>query len=570
MSDEAAPASSSGAAGAGNGPAAKKRRMMEGMSVAGSSNKYLAVAPRPKLYHRVFKTPNTNISSEAMTIQFQVQAADTEIIRFTDDPFILLFNIKRRNPDYRAGGLQPKYIFVMPQELEPAIYINPLLGGRTFFSNIEVVLDGTRIELPLLSDQGMHFQVLNRLFCTDGVRKDKYGDFLYWISTDEERTHSAAVPAEEGFPELPILFKVPPRVSPSRPVKGETPDQEKARLDRDERLRRPIPYEPPPFKAYVPAKPLYRHPQLIKVMNSLAFEAKEDSNPAMIMVGFDCIPPISMQCNALRMITKQKIENSYLHPGIKVDFTLTKTKELDACIERASVSDDEYFDENGVIPDPEELKVEFVGMFLAYESCILEDQLIAELKKATNRYYIDWPHMRTNDLAHGVMYDEQRLILPAGTKVVYLCFLYEPQIVLKAKRNSYLSTRYTFPPFLQELHLKLVGKEGLIFKEGFQGLTMEARKSVSLKLYHADLVRKGLYSRHFDYFCPRQTSGFGYDQAIVMDLSHYKLEDTSELTVVLKYKDTTARPRWFLRTYPVTQGMLEYSEKSKWSSKENV
>ena len=125
--------------------------------------------------------------------------------RFPEDPFLVQYNAKSLNPNYDpqgAGNDRYQYHFLHPQtENEAPYHINPFLRGRTFFSKVEVAIDGVSIEGPQLEDLGCHYQALNRLFCGESLRRGKYSEYTQWFSKRTEvgyRKRVAGVAADQA------------------------------------------------------------------------------------------------------------------------------------------------------------------------------------------------------------------------------------------------------------------------------------------------------------------------------------------------------------------------------------
>lgn len=473
--------------------------------------------------------------------------------RFPEDPFTLLLEAKIPNPSIQTSGndavAKMATHFIQPEKLNPPIYVNPLLGGTCFFRKCDVSLD----RIPIQSNNfepndHLHYQALHRLFCSEGLRKEKYGKPLTWLSHPAEKAYADAVTEVPAVPALPVI--------------GDRAAQAGV--------------------AYVAGKPVYRHPNLVKAMESLVFEGKGTSQPAAFSFGFDGVFPLSCQSNALRQITRQKIDNGVLHPGMEFSISLLKQKPFEAAVENANVTDDAYFGIGGQAIDDAAVAAPFIrnvtftvkGLFLTYESIILEspDQL-ERLKRTVMRYYCDVALYRNNNLTPNVQYDRQLVSVPAGARLLYLAFLFEPQILYGARKNSWLSARYRFPPGLDTVQLTMTGRDGLIFKDGLQGLGVRGgRSSPSLRTYVRDLVRKGLYSRDFDaFFPPHDVSPHGYDQALLVDLTPYKIKEGTVLTVDMTYQPTQGSPvGWYLRSYHVLQRQMDYSEKTRWSYRDIV
>jgi hypothetical protein len=470
----------------------------------------------------------------------------------------VLFELKKPNPAHVPGAAPPGNLpmhFIEPAILQPPIYINPLLGGSTFFSKCDRTIDGIPIQDSNFDGgQEMLYHAANRIFTSDAVRKEKYGDPLVWISNRSERDYTEAVDEVQGKPDIPAIPAGPNGIPPAIPAQAATP--------------------------WVVGRPIWRHPNLAKAMDPIIFDSAGQSQPGMLSFGFDGCFPFSCQNNTLRQLTGQKLENGFLHPGVEFTFCLHRREPLLAAVERANITDAMYFGEeaiaNNLVTGQNRInscELTIKAVFLNYESVFLKSsEQIERFRKSTSRYCADIVLYRQNNLASGVLHDTKLISLPAGTKLVYLMWIYEAQITYGAQRNSYLSARFRFPPLLEQLNLTLTGMDGLLVKSGLSNLgRKEGRGSVSLKIYHEDLMRKAIYTKPFDSFFPpwRPDDGgnLGYDQIIVLDLTPYNIPEGAELSVQMTY-NTLARQRWYLRSYHIKQRIFEYNERSKWTFKD--
>jgi hypothetical protein len=89
-------------------------------------------------------------------------------LQFSDEPFTMTLKATVNNPTYaaaavvRVGGVDVPDLanraqrhFIDPLELKPPVYLNPLLGGASFFSKMDVMIDDQKISSDSLEDR--HF-----------------------------------------------------------------------------------------------------------------------------------------------------------------------------------------------------------------------------------------------------------------------------------------------------------------------------------------------------------------------------------------------------------------------------
>jgi hypothetical protein len=417
----------------------------------------------------------------------------------------------------------------MPQNLEPPIYLDPFVKAGGLFSRLEVTLDGVRIAGPSLEECSGHYQHVNRLFCTEKIRREKFGDQIFWMSNSNDKKYVQGQDAVQG---------------------NANPYRYTAKVDQ------------------VISK------NLKACMKPLMFEAADVSQPNVSTFGSDAFFPLSTQCNSLRTITGQKNSNSFLHPTLKASFALVKAgPDITACIERADVSDTEFFSDVGGITAPAlhpAVTVTIKSVTLFYQSLTLADPLeIAKHQTKVLKYYCDLPTHRTNTLATGTTHDVQKVLITPGSRLLYLFFVKESQYRPESRANSFFSCRFKFPPGLDQLHLNLLGRENLIFARGFQGLgSTKCRNSPSARTYVTELQKAGLYSKGMDdFFPPSHADTHAYDNVILIDLFPYAsaLKEMATLEVILTYSEA-AKLGWKLKTICVSQVIHEWNPEKKWTS----
>ena len=470
--------------------------------------------------------------------------------RIKDDPFHLTFELKHKNPTYTAGaaaGGEDSFTsrLVQPQDHQPAVYIDEYTAGQFAFVKADVTLDGIKIDSGNMEDQAIHYQKLNRVFTTDRVRRAKYGRSMKGVANSLERVIANPVTAIEGIPIRPAIAG-----------------------DNNAVLQTAVANLTP----YRPAKARYTHPSILKAMQPIVYDGVQTSQPTVMTLGMDGIWPLSSSSNALLATTSQANGCGFFPPGTKINITLFRRRTVSEAIERVAVTDTLYFGGADLADNlkEDELTIEFKSIEFGYETCVLaaaDD--IAKITKSDLKYYHDTPLMRTNQLLYNCMFEQVKVVLPRGTRFLYLLFLKDVQIAANARKHNYISTRHRFPPGLSSLKCNLLGKDGIVLKEGLVGMGVaDGRASLSLRTFHANLVRKGLYEREFDdFFPPWRNNALGHEQAVPIDLTpyneHFKT-DPVNLVVQLKY-DAVAIERWNLRSYALVQRCYTFSPRSRWT-----
>ena len=390
------------------------------------------------------------------------------------------------------------------------------------------------------------------MHCSDRHRREKYGTNPVWASTTAETRTRAATLLQHGRPKLDkVQITANPEVIAMAPWNADRAEQ-----------------------SYNPALPVYRHPVLELLHRSVTYEAPEASRPNLIRMGLDGIFPFYSQCDALAEMFGSSRPTGFIHPNCKLHFTLHRRSPIFALLERPSVGDNAYFHTGqapAAIDAPVVIAVFIKSIKLAYEEIIIDDpQVLAAFRRGSG-YYIDVPVSRRNNLMTNVLTDCQKISLPPNTKIVYLVYLYESQIShgVRDAGASWMSGRLRFVPNLLKLDLSLVGKEGIVMKDGFHDMgTEDARKSTSLRAYFDGLVSRNLTSKTFDSFCPRTVDGISYIQSLLLDFSMYDMRETSELQAFHTYTGTGAPPGWSVMCIAVVQRVLTYDEKLLWIMKD--
>jgi hypothetical protein len=520
---------------------ANKRAALPGL-LGGSSAKYPSTFPKTKRTTVVFVQPTGGFQEASPTVRFDIKLAPNEIARFSDEPVTVEFTAKMPNPDHQAGSRDADRMdplqYTQPHQELPPYYLNPNLKGASFFSKVEINLDGQQVVTSEnLEDRCFLYQNLHRVFTNDSIRKRKYGERGHWISTTLEKTIEPGVVERAGTAITTALLVAGPMI-------------------------------PVPAREAVPAK---IPKALSRAMESLQFDGKRTSLTQVVTAGWDSTFPFSVQNNALESLTKRKIENPYLPPGCQVAVTLHKRNPLWALIERANVTDAQYWHNTAACPARTPVTVTIVSVSLAYESTIVENEAhLASLTNSERVYAVDVPIMRMTLCDSPSKYDEKTFSLPKNCKIIYLSWVHQDQFNLNETLNKYLSARSRFPPNLTQVDFSIPGKEGLLSADGIKNLGIDTGfNSPSLRAYHRKLFQDGVYDKDFDSFSPNRVGeNISFDQAIVLSLKDHEIGEGTQLKVTMRYSDTLSQPRWHLNAFCVVQRQLECSTKKIWTWKD--
>jgi hypothetical protein len=450
------------------------------------------------------------------------------------------------NPNFNAQGnvaananVRFPRLFIQPQLLNPGVFHSKHLNAQIFYSKCDVTLDLQRVDGSENMDQcWWQWQEIHRLFTTDLVRKQRYGASYKYISNTAEMEARPAVQAVQAADAQP----------------------------------------------YVPGQPLYRHPNLIEAQNAFTYDTVGKAPGSMVStlsLSFDGVFPLYAGSNQLRAINRVRNTSSYLHPGATVDITLHQRPDLKCMIERLIENNDNVYwqvvapgGQPAAIP-PEaadaNYSVEIHGISLWYHSIILEDpRLVEKIMGSTISYPVDAICPKLNELSPGVMESSCEVALPRGTRLIAICFYHEIQLMQNAVANGWMSPRMRIPPGLDSVQLSLTGKAGIIMQNGIRQL-QRPRNSHSLREYHAELCRQGLYDKPFDDFCPPARGGIGFNFCILADVSpyHKSLSEIAYMTALLKYTEPS-QPRWRMRTFCLVQRVFSWNSREHWMWKDVI
>lgn len=472
------------------------------------------------------------MASEGLFSSVEVKLMALFSFRFPEDPLVIDFTFTRHHAGYDALAIAGDNMFqdlnLQPELLAPPVFINSHLQGQTFYARATISMDNQNVPSGDMSACQFQYQVCNRTFSNAETRRERFGRDYLWPSNTSQIAFTAEV--EEEQPDL---------------LNNNT---------------------------YTPGRPVWRHPNLVHCMDVLTMPARGKTVCTM-RAGFDGVWPLSTQNCALAILNKKKNGPSFLRPGLTIDVTLEQRAPLNVCVERAGVADQAYYQTmiNPVVLalDGGAYDIRIKRVALVYESMILED--VKEIERINNsiiEYPADVPYFNNNDLAGGIMTQTLQVSLPRGTKFLYLFFNHECQKVANAYENSWMSSKFTFPPNLSEIHLSLVGKEGLLFKSGLVDLD-KGNASHSLRMFHAEMRRKNIYTPEFDTWVPK--TGKGYDLVLPISLESYHkdLREISNMTVRLNYK-APSQARWSLRSVAVVQRLYCWDAKTKWSWSDKI
>jgi hypothetical protein len=231
-------------------------------------------------------------------------------------------------------------------------------------------------------------------------------------------------------------------------------------------------------------------------------------------------------------------------------------------LEKSGISDTAYYSGAAQADLNPQVTIKIIDMTLAYESMTVDRGQVAHIKAQTHNYFFDAPIWSRHLCADGSATDVADILMPAGTKLVYLFWTMQDQTIWNERKKSFLSTRLRFPPNNIHVRLDLPGVEGVVFKSGLFNLGVaEGYTSQSLRTYHADLIRKKCYSKTFDEFFPpwRGETVLGYDSILLADMIPYDIQKPTILKVNSTYVADYLPKKWELNAFCIVQNHITYS-----------
>lgn len=398
--------------------------------------------------------------------------------------------------------------------------------AASFFGKISISMNNQNIPGGDMSNSIWQYNCVNRVMMSSEQRLLKYGsDYVYPSNTSELASEAA--------------------VAEQQPTQANN-------------------------LTYIAGSDVYRHPALAACQEPLVMTAR--GNTVCTVVGtLEGCWPLSTQNNALASLNKVTNSSSFLPAGATVEISLEQRAPLWSLIDRADTNDANYYHTANlpVLVAVQPYDVTIKKITVLYESMVLQDpHEISRLENSLLQYVVDVPHLGNCDLMPGISQQSVTVSIPRGTKLVYIYFCHEVQKMAGASPNSWMAGRFTIPPGLSELHLDITGRDGIVMKSGFQQLD-SPHHSHSLRAFHADLLKNGLYSKDYATWMPK--TGIPYDFILPIDLGpyHKSLQEISTMTARLVYA-TPARTRWSLRSISVVQRMYSWDSTNKWSWRDRI
>jgi hypothetical protein len=433
-------------------------------------------------------------------------------LRFPENPFLVKYKATYTNPnitvadpvDLTVERQNPTH-YLRASTFLPGVYFDPYLDFANVFSKIEIFINDERMEPPDLDQFTFIYQAHNRRFTTSQYCHEKYGrDFVrFGVNTDRE---AATVNT--------LATKAP----------------------------------------------------LLQASQSLNFDDWGATTPILSSFGFDGHFPLSSQSNILAILMDKSVPNGYLRPLTEVRIELYKRDPLDCCIESMSYLNTAYMGEANIIGANRRPAINLVieDISLVYQSLLPNPRDADLYHRASLKYYVDVPKFHYSSVEPSTRSSQHNFRVEAGTKAIILGWATNSQMWYNSASGKNLSARSRFIPNCKEVKMRMNGKEFLMFQDGLQDLgTSDGNTSVSCMTYHQYLVRKGLYDRPFEAMFPRGLLLSSHDQAIILDLTDYKLDQPSDLWISATYSNDLSPKGWNIYCITLQQYLYKQDQNLK-------
>jgi hypothetical protein len=474
----------------------RRKRYLEGIS-HGLASRYPSTSPKPDLITRKICW---SADPDGSTVEIRLKTPINEFVRFPEECFVMLYRFLLQNPRYEPGHAEAyrrhPYLpyrrnIVAPAELEPDIdrnvFLNPLIGFRAFFNRIDVNIDGIRLEDSNMDPiMAIHYQALNRLLCSEGLKRAKYPDPIRVIR------HMADLVA--GTESL---------------ASAEAP---------------------------------------------LVYPADIDCGAVPLRLGYfgiDGCFPFGTQNNTLRQLTKTKFDQCFFKPGTEFTFILHRTNPARTFLDSNRPTFTQFF-YSQALPDAAQngcnFRLETTRLGLVYESLILDrnPEAKAKLISLNSKMVCDKPYYRIANITAFLQYQVLKFPIERHTRLLYFVFLTTSQIKNDSREGSFCGTRYHFLDRLTNMKFRLTNYEGLVNYEGVEtpgpNDNADHARSFGLRLLHGEMFKNGLTNLSFAEWSPSGVANQdGFCKAVVLDLTPYKIDEPTELSVELKFNNAGSR-----------------------------
>ncbi len=256
--------------------------------------------------------------------------------------------------------------------------------------------------------------------------------------------------------------------------------------------------------------------------------------------------------------------------GSCLDITLHKRDPMHMALEWPGISKGDYFSTNipaGANGMKSDLIFTIEAVGLNYESTVLSagSKIANDLQKGLLQLYFDIPKISYSALLAGQQRLNIPIFVPAGSKCVYIGFMYGFQLWPSTASKKNLSGRTIFPNSLINASFSLSGHENVGFRRGLEGLG-SGFSSESCRAYFADLRNRGIIDWDFEEMFPKSPADRSYIQVIFLDLRPYRISKNTTLYAELEFGAALSPEQMYLVSVFV-QELALYRARGAWHTK---
>ena len=188
-----------------------EKRTVEGLAVGPGRYRVTEEEIKDRFNYSWRVDPGVDLNRDSVW-EMNMTVRHDQLVRFPQECMFLKFMAKSPNVDYvsdTAGDVDGKYVklkigFTQPMDNKPPVYFDGTLGASVFFEKIEVLVNGVPVpDTQGMSSYGFIYAAMNKIYCSEKHRKEKYLREIYRVSNDVDGhipSEKVAKPEVEGKP----------------------------------------------------------------------------------------------------------------------------------------------------------------------------------------------------------------------------------------------------------------------------------------------------------------------------------------------------------------------------------
>lgn len=454
-------------------------------------------AKRIQTADKLYPISGTNLAT-ARTITFQCEC-NGGFYRFCEKACFLTAKIKANNVDYKdapAAGtdgvvpaddrtdLQKKKTRYYTAS-DTSLYMNPLLNAASFFKSVTVEMNGTRLTKCDLDNGNNIYQHLNRSCCTTDIR-----DAYTTNKTEPLPSATATGTRTAGYAEGIDLIC-----------------QESSTLEDDEAVE-------------------------------LGFRFSVDG---VFALGSS---PKNLTCLSV-LQKKGIIDNAktnyytFIRPGTRIKIIFERPHPHGMFLGNLNAHPAKYNNNVKVTDYAHEWldpTIEITNFMLYYDVYTFQESISKEIFPKNMRYTRDMFNIQLENLPPNVRDCKVTFRLDKGTKIVYIFFPWEHQIVFDRLSGKGCEFAWTYPETLSKISFWCDG-EPLKWREGLTGLASKSanRREADCVNYYEECRNNGIFDNSYDEIFPRSTMPRWKD-VIVMDFVEDPINTDKKMIVDMLFE----------------------------------